>query len=53
MVYRMLCKGTLEEKINEMLNGKKELARLTVNDGESWIGDLSNKDLQQLVALTR
>ena len=52
MVYRLLTKGTIEDKIDTMLNTKKELANLTVTSGESWIGDLSNKDLKELVTLT-
>src|SRR5665647_57830 len=51
MVHRMITKGTLEEKIDDMLNNKKQLANLTVTNGEKWIGELSDKDLKQLVAL--
>ena len=50
-VHRLITKGTLEEKIDKMLNSKKELSQLTVNNGEKWIGDLSNKDLKELVSL--
>ncbi|HPI19370.1 MAG TPA: DEAD/DEAH box helicase [Candidatus Kapabacteria bacterium] len=52
MVYRLLTKGTLEEKIDLMLNSKKELANLTVVSGEKWIGELSNKELKELVSLS-
>ncbi len=51
MVYRPLCKGTMEEKIDKMIKSKKELANLAVGSGESWIGDLSNKQLKELVEL--
>ncbi|MEI9913002.1 MAG: DEAD/DEAH box helicase [Bacteroidota bacterium] len=51
MVHRMITKGTLEEKIDDMLRSKKQLANLTVATGEKWIGELSDKDLRQLVAL--
>lgn len=51
MVHRMITKGTLEEKIDDMLRSKKELAKLTVANGEKWIGELSDKDLRQLIAL--
>jgi SNF2 family DNA or RNA helicase/uncharacterized Zn finger protein len=51
MVHRMITKGTLEEKIDDMLRSKKQLANLTVSQGEKWIGELSDKDLRQLVAL--
>jgi SNF2 family DNA or RNA helicase/uncharacterized Zn finger protein len=51
MVHRMITKGTLEEKIDDMLKSKKHLANLTVATGEKWIGELSDKDLRQLIAL--
>ena len=51
MVHRMITKGTLEEKIDDMLRSKKHLANMTVANGEKWIGELSDQDLKQLVAL--
>jgi SNF2 family DNA or RNA helicase/uncharacterized Zn finger protein len=51
MVHRMITKGTLEEKIDDMLHSKKQLANMTVANGEKWIGELSDQDLKQLVAL--
>ncbi len=52
MVYRPLCKGTFEEKIDELLKSKKYLADITVESGETWIGNLSNEELRELVILT-
>jgi uncharacterized Zn finger protein/superfamily II DNA or RNA helicase len=51
MVYRLITKGTFEERINEMLVSKKDLANLTVTAGEKWIGELSNRELSELVRL--
>jgi SNF2 family DNA or RNA helicase/uncharacterized Zn finger protein len=51
IVYRLINKGTIEEKIDEMHNNKKELANLTVASGETWIGDLSTQELEMLVKL--
>jgi SNF2 family DNA or RNA helicase len=51
MVHRLLTKGTLEEKIDDMLKSKKQLANLTVANGEKWIGELSDKELKELVTL--
>lgn len=48
MVHRFITKDTFEEKINQMIQGKKALADLTVATGENWIGNLSNKELRQL-----
>ena len=36
-----------------MIKDKKELADLTVSTGEKWIGELSNKELKELVKLTK
>ncbi len=51
MVHRFITKGTFEEKINQLLINKKELADLTVATGEKWIGEYSDKELQSLLAL--
>ena len=51
MVYRLITKNTFEERINEMINNKKELANLTVGVGENWVGNLSNKELRNIFSL--
>ena len=51
MVWRLITQSTFEEKIDEMIRRKKELANLTVSVGENWIGNMSNQDLEKLVAL--
>jgi SNF2 family DNA or RNA helicase len=51
MVYRLITRNTLEEKIDAMIQDKKELASLTVSKGESWIGNLSDEDLKKLITL--
>ena len=53
LVHRFITKGTFEEKINEIINNKKDLADMSVNTGEKWITDLSNKELSDLVKLER
>jgi SNF2 family DNA or RNA helicase len=50
-VGKMITKGILEEKIDAMLRSKKQLANLAVANGEKWIGELSDKDIKELVAL--
>jgi len=52
MVYRLITQGTFEEKINAMLQEKKELADLAVSTGEKWVGELSNRDLKALFSIT-
>ena len=51
MVYRLITKGTFEEKINAMLGEKEELASLTVSTGEKWVSELSNRELKELFAV--
>ena len=50
-VHRMITEGTFEEKINQMLIEKRDLADMAVSQGEQWIGELSNRDLKGLFAL--
>ncbi len=51
IVHRLITLGTFEEKIDEIIKSKKELADLTVSTGESWITEMSNKDLRDLFML--
>ena len=50
-VYRFITKGTLEEKIDAMIQSKRKLADMTVATGDKWIGDLSSNELDELVQL--
>jgi uncharacterized Zn finger protein len=52
-VYRFITKGTFEEKINDMIEHKKTLAELTVNTGEKWITEMSDRELKELLKLER
>lgn len=50
-VHKFICQGTFEEKIDEMLEGKKEIADSVVGKGEDWITELSTDQLKELFAL--
>jgi superfamily II DNA or RNA helicase len=50
-VHKFLCAGTVEEKIDEMIESKKELANLVLGAGEGWITELSTSQLRDLFAL--
>ncbi len=52
LVHRLITEYSFEEKIDEMIQSKKELADLTVSSGEKWITELSNKELKELMSLT-
>lgn len=51
-VHRLITKGTFEEKINDILTAKQELAGLAVADGEAWLTKLSATELKELVSLS-
>lgn len=50
-VHKFLCVGTLEEKIDEMLERKQVVAGHVVGSGEAWLTELSNSQLRDLFAL--
>jgi SNF2 family DNA or RNA helicase len=50
-VRKLVCVGTLEERIDALMEEKKALAALIVGGGESWLTELSTKRLRELVAL--
>jgi len=52
-VHKFVCRGTLEERIDEMIEEKKSLARTIVGAGEEWIANLTDDELAHLVALSR
>lgn len=52
MVHRLVTLGTFEEKIDEMLKSKKELANLAVYEGEKIITDLSDAEIYEIFTLS-
>ncbi len=52
MVHRMITLGTFEEKIDEMLKSKKELADLAVYEGEKIITELTDEEIYQIFTLS-
>ena len=50
-VHKYLCAGTLEERIDEMIERKQSLAASIVGTGEGWLTELSNDALKDLFAL--
>ena len=50
-VHKFLCVGTLEEKIDEMIERKQQVAQWVVGTGEGWLTELSNDDLREVFAL--
>jgi len=52
-VHKFVCTGTLEEKINDMIESKKQLADQTVDAGENWLTELDTDQLRNLLLLDR
>jgi SNF2 family DNA or RNA helicase len=50
-VRKFICAGTLEERIDEMIERKKALAQAVVGTGEDWLTDLSTDQLRELFRL--
>jgi non-specific serine/threonine protein kinase len=50
MVHKMVCEDTLEERIDEIIQGKSELVDQVVGEGETWIGNLNDDQLVQLLS---
>jgi len=51
-VRKFICAGTLEEKIDEMIEEKKALADMVISDGEGWLTELSTHDLRKVFELS-
>lgn len=51
VVYRLMTEGTLEEKINKLLEEKKELADAALSSGESWLAGLTDEEKAELFSL--
>jgi SNF2 family DNA or RNA helicase len=45
--------GTLEEKIDEMIENKQAVAAQVVGAGEAWLTELSNEQLKDLFTLRK
>jgi hypothetical protein len=51
-VHKFLCAGTIEERVDALLESKRDLAARIVGQGEQWITELSNDQLRELFALS-
>ncbi|MDR3174988.1 MAG: DEAD/DEAH box helicase [Desulfovibrio sp.] len=53
MVYKFVTAGTIEEKIDQMMEGKQKLAAdvIAASSGENWVTEMSNAELVNLFRL--
>ena len=52
-VHKFVTLGTLEERINDMIEEKKALAGAIVGNDESWLTRLDNDRFKELIRLNR
>jgi non-specific serine/threonine protein kinase len=50
-VRKLVCAGTVEERVAAMIRDKRGLAARIVGTGETWLTELSTDQLRELVAL--
>ena len=52
-VYKFISKGTIEEKIDYLLEEKRDLAdKIVTSTGESWVSNLDDEKLKKLLLLS-
>jgi superfamily II DNA or RNA helicase len=52
-VHKFITAGTLEERIDEMIEKKTAVSGRVLGKGEQWLTELSNSDLKKLIMLGR
>lgn len=50
-VHKFIALGTLEERIDEMLDNKQQLSENVISSSEGWITELSTEELKELFTL--
>jgi superfamily II DNA or RNA helicase len=51
-VHKLVCAGSVEDKIDQLLERKRVLASRVVGSGERWITELETDELRELFALS-
>ena len=51
-VHKFMCAGTLEERIDLMIEAKQANAERVVGAGEGWLTELSNDELRDVLSLS-
>lgn len=52
-VHKFVCAGTLEERIDGLIESKKALAESVIGAGESWLTELSTDELRDIMTLRK
>ena len=51
-VRKLVCAGTVEDRIDEMIESKRALAARVVGTGEAWLTELSTDELAEVLGLS-
>jgi len=51
LVHKFVCLGTLEERLDALIEEKKALAESIVGSGENWLTEMSTAQLREMVKL--
>jgi SNF2 family DNA or RNA helicase len=52
-VHKLITEGTIEDRIDTLVKSKRALAEAVIGGGETWLTELSNQELADLVRLGR
>ncbi len=50
-VHKFICAGTIEDRIDQLIEKKKRLADFVITQGEGWITEMSTQELAELFTL--
>ncbi len=50
-VHKLITVGTLEERIDDMIESKKGLADAIISSGDQWLTEMSTEELRDMVTL--
>jgi non-specific serine/threonine protein kinase len=51
LVHKFVCRGTVEERIDELIAGKQKLSDEVLSGGEMALTEMSNEELLSMVSL--
>jgi Superfamily II DNA/RNA helicases, SNF2 family len=52
-VYKLICEGTLEERIDLLIDRKKNLQRQILGGSDAWLTEMSDSELFDLIKLRK
>lgn len=50
-VYKLICEGTLEERIDQLIERKKELQKQILGQSDAWLTEMTDEEIFDLIKL--